>query len=174
MEDETMVEDETLEVQEEVEQEETEDVQEEIEEDEVDWKAEAEKAKKLAENQRIRAEKAEKKAKSVKTENTSSLSTSDILALTKANIDEDDIDDVLEYAAFKKVSVKDALNSSILKATIAEKSEQRRSAEAVNTGSTRRANGQVSDERLIADAQKGNMPESESDIARLVKLRLKK
>lgn len=171
MEDETQVEETTLETPEEVEVE----AAEEETEEEVDWKAKAEKAEELANNYKARAEKAEKKAKSVKAEApTSSLSTVDILALSKANIEPEDIDEVLEWANFKKISVVEALNSSVLKATLAEKSEQRKSAQAVNTGATRRGTSSVSDDRLLADAEKGIMPDSEADIARLARLRFKR
>lgn len=141
--------------------------------DETDWKAEAEKNKQLAENQRIRAEKAEKKTKTIKSETSNSLTTTDILALSRAQIDDSDLDEVLDYAKYKGISVKDALNSTVLKATLAEKSEERKSAQAVNTGATRRGSGVISDDRLMSDAQKGIMPDSDSDIQRLARLRLK-
>lgn len=114
-----------------------------------------------------------KEAKKVapKKENTGELSTLDIIALSKANIEDEDLDDVLDYAKYKKTSVREALKSSILKSTLAEKAEMRKSAQAVNTGSTRKASGQVSDERLLADARKGMLPDSESDIAKLARLR---
>lgn len=174
MEDETQVEDETLEVQEETEVEDTpEEVEETEEESPEELKARLAKAEELANNYKARAEKAEKKAKTPKTESTGSLSTPDILALTKANIDEEDIDEVLDYANYKKISIKEALNSNILKATLSEKKEQRNSAAVVNTGATRRGSSQISDDRLLADARKGIMPESEADIARLTILKFK-
>lgn len=105
---------------------------------------------------------------------TGDLSTLDIIALSKANIDDEDLDEVLEYASYKKIPVREALQSSILKTTLAEKAEMRKSAQAVNTGSTRRASGLVSDERLKADASKGILPDSEEDIARLARMRLQK
>jgi len=115
--------------------------------------------------------KAEKKAPTVQA---NGLSTADIIALSRANIEDEDIDEVLEYAKFKKISVSEALKSSVVKATISERAEERKSAQAVYTGGgTRRAGGTVSDERLMADAQKGIMPESEADLARLTILRMK-
>ena len=151
-----------------------EEVQEEEEAEETveDLKARLAKAEEERENQKKRAEKAEKKAKEApKAEG--ALSTADILAITKANIDDEDLEEVLEYATFKKIGVSEALQSSILKATLAEKAELRKSALAVNTGTGRRAGGNLSDDRLLSDAQKGNMPESEADIARLAVLRFK-
>lgn len=130
------------------------------------------KAEELANNYKVRAEKAEKGKKAAP--QADGLTTSDILAITRAQINEEDLDEVLEYAKFKKTSVSEALKSSILRATLAEKSEERTSAQAVNTGGGRRANnGAISDERLMADAAKGMLPDSDADIARIARLRLK-
>lgn len=126
-----------------------------------------------------KAEKELKEKKEVKPEKkpaaqANGLSTTDIIALSRANIEDDDIDEVLEYAKFKKISVSEALKSSVVKATLSEKSEERKSAQAVYTGGgTRRAGGTVSDDRLLADAQKGIMPDSEADLARLTLIRMK-
>ncbi len=103
------------------------------------------------------------------------LSTFDMLALQKANIEtEDDLDEVVRWADYNKISVAEALKSNILKATLSEKAEERTSAMAVNTGTGRRASGAVSDERLLADANKGIMPDSPDDIAKLARLRINK
>jgi hypothetical protein len=126
-----------------------------------------------------RAKKAEaalkenKPAEKKKEAQTGNLSTLDIIALSKADIADEDIDEVLEYAKYKGISVKEALGASILKATLSEKNEERKSAQAVNTGATRRGSSQVSDDRLMADARKGVMPEKEEDMARLAILRIK-
>jgi 3-oxoacyl-(acyl-carrier-protein) synthase len=163
------------EIEETVEEEQTLDAPEEEETETVDWEAEAKKAKELADNYKVRAEKAEKKAKDApKAQPDSNLSTADILALSKAQIEAEDLEDVLEWATFKKITVQEALQSSTLKATLAEKAELRKSALAVNTGTGRRATTNLSDERLLADAQKGNLPDSDADIARLAKLRFSK
>jgi len=170
MDNEELVNDDTLDIEEVVE--EVEEV-EETEEDPTDWKAEAAKQKTLAENQRIRAEKAEKKAKTTKPESSTSLTTTDILALSRAQIDDSDLDEVLDYAKYKGISVKEALNSIVFKATLFQKAEERNSAQAVNTGATRRGSSIVSDERLLSDARKNIMPEKDSDLERLAILRIK-
>jgi hypothetical protein len=141
--------------------------------EEIDWKAEALKAKEIADNQRIRAEKAEGKIKTEKTQVKSSkspeLSTMDIIALTKANIETEDIEEVMDYAKFKGISIADALKSSVVKATLSERAEQRNVSLATNTGGSKRGVARVSDETLVANAQKGNLPESDADIDRLMK-----
>lgn len=143
------------------------------EEDTVDWKAKAleEEARRKKAEEAI--EKAKKKGKTVPAVQTNGLSTTDIIALTRANIADEDIDEVLDWANHKKISVAEALKSTVIKATLAERAEERTSAQAVHTGGgTRRANSVVSDDRLLADAQKGIMPESDADLARLTKLRI--
>ena len=160
------------ETQEEVELEEVEDSAEEGEDIDFSAKYEEEKARRIKAEEAI--EKAKKKGKTAPAVATNGLSTSDIIALTRANIEDEDIDEVIDYARYKKVSIAEALKSGVVKATLQEKSEERKSAQAVYTGSgTRRAGGSVSDERLMADARKGIMPESETDMARLTTLRLK-
>lgn len=136
-------------------------------EEEVDWKARALKAEQAI----IKA-----KAKPVKSEPKvdSKLTTFDMLALQKANIEtEEDLDEVTRWADYNKITVADALKSTILKTVLSEKAEQRKSAMAVNTGIGRRASGgTISDERLLADARKGILPDGD-DISRLAVLRLK-
>lgn len=136
-----------------------------IEEEAIDWEARAKKAEQAI----IKA-----KAKPVKPTTDTKLSTFDMLALQKANIEtEEDLDEVTRWADYNKISVAEALKSTILKTVLAEKSEQRMSAQAVNTGAGRRAGGgAISDERLMADARKGVLP-SGDDIGRLAILRMK-
>lgn len=146
-----------------------EDIEEEAEPEEeaIDWKARAMKAE-----QAIIKAKA-KPARPV-SKSDSKLSTFDMLALQKANIEtEEDLDEVTRWADYNKITVADALKSTILKTVLSEKAEQRKSAMAVNIGSGRRAGGgSISDERLLADARKGILPDGD-DIQRLAVLRLK-
>jgi len=135
------------------------------------------KAEELANNYKIRAEKAEKKAKEPEAKSQSrqkepELSTMDIIALSKANIEHEDMSDVIEYAKFKGISVTEALKSPVVKATIQEKVEMRTTAQAANTGGARRQTGKVSDEALLAAASRGDLPENEADMDRLVRLRM--
>lgn len=147
---------------------------EESEAEEIDYKAEFEKTKAELEKAQRAIEKNKQKAKT-STGTNEGLSTADILALSKADVDTEDLDEVLDYAKYKKISISDALKSSVLKATLQERAEERKSAEAVTTKGTRRAaSSQVSDDRLLADAQNGIFPEKEEDIQRLAKLRILK
>jgi len=140
-------------------------------------KARLVKAEELAKNYKIRAEKAETKAKELPVKQPSrqkdaDLSTMDIIALSKANIEQEDMADVLEYAKFKGISISEALKSPVVKATIQEKSEMRTTAVAANTGGARRSSGKVSDETLLSRASSGNLPESDEELDRLVRLKM--
>ena len=150
--------------------------QEEEEEDETDWKAEALKNKELADNQKIRAEKAEAKSKEKKAEakQESDITVKDAMILMKHGVETEDIDDVVEYAKFKKMSISEALGSSTVKGIIAEKKEQRASASATNTGTAKRGASKTTDDSLLANARKGVMPESDEDLNRLYRLRMGK
>jgi hypothetical protein len=103
----------------------------------------------------------------------SELSTTDLYALMKHNVEQEDINDVVDYAKLKGIPVADALKSNVVKTILAEKSEERKVAQATHTGTAKRSSGKVSDEDLLANAKKGILPEDDSDITRLAKLKLK-
>jgi hypothetical protein len=142
---------------------------------------EAEKAKELAENYKIRAEKAEKASKkgnsegekTPKNERNEEMSSRDIIALTKANIADEDIDVVLDYAKFKKISVAESLKSSVVKATLAENEEHRKTAAATNTGTGRRGVQQKSEGSLLSEFKSGKVPETDDEMERLALARMK-
>ena len=146
-------------------------VEEEVEEaEEIDWEARAKKAEAAI----IKA-KSKPKTETKAPTTDGKLSTFDLLALQKANIEtEEDLDEVVRWADYNKISVSEALKSNILKATLSERAEERKSAMAVNTGPGRRSGGAVSEERLMADAKKGIMPDNPEDIARLARMRVGK
>jgi hypothetical protein len=146
------------------------------EEDTTDWKAIALKNEELANNQKIRAEKAEGKLKQVKPEaqvskSKNDLGSKDLYALMEAKVPQDDIDEVIDYAKFKGVSIQEALKTSFVKATLSEKAEQRRIADSTNTGNTRRNSGKVSIDTIMSKASAGEMPESDDDMMALIRAR---
>jgi len=149
---------------------------EEVEESVEEVKARLAKAEELANNYKIRAEKAEKAAKKPKETETvaenKDLSFKDGLAIMKANVPEEDIDEVVNYAKFKGISVTQALKDDVMKATLSLKSEQRNVAEATNTSSARRGSAKVSKQALIDNAKKGILPESDEDISRLLEAQM--
>ncbi len=139
-------------------------------------KAQRDKATELANNYKIRAEKAERLAKEGKGEKQAptagDMSQNDMFAILKADVHEDDVERVQRFAKSEGLSVKDALKSDELKAILALKAEQRKSASASNVGATKRGTGKVTAESLLEKAQKGEMPESDEDMKRLVLARL--
>ena len=135
------------------------------------------KEKEYARNQKIRAEKAETELKALKqtlkeTEvpKTSEVSLKDQMAIIEAKVPSEDLDEVIEFSAFKKISIAEALKTTALKAILSEKEEQRQTALAANTGQTKRAVSKVSNERLLDELASGDLPEE--DIEKAAKARL--
>lgn len=107
-----------------------------------------------------------------KTEPQTELSYKDNIALINAKVHEDDIDEVIEYAKFKGISVSEALKSSVIKTSLAERSEQRNTAEVTNTSKTRGTSSRTSAEALISKAEKtGELPDSAEDLDRMLEKR---
>ena len=114
----------------------------------------SEKAEETAKNQKTRAENAEadlKKIKPPEKKEDGQLSTKDFYALTKANVPEEDIDDVSEYAKFKGITISEALNSSVVKATLADKAESLRVAQATTVRSTRSQGIAIDGDTIISN-----------------------
>jgi len=142
----------------------TEDVQDEDQEEQIDWKARALKSEAiLARNRDKNREKPQ--AQKAQPKDDGNLNSKDLFALMKANVSEDDIDDVVDYAKFKNISVSEALKSSAVKAIIAEKTEFKKTAEVSNTSNARRGSSKVSDDVLLSNLSKGNIPEKGSEEA---------
>ena len=135
------------------------------------------KAEELANNYKIRAEKAEGKLKEEKKEviapkKDDSLSQSDLIAIIKADVAEEDIEEVTVYAKIKNISVADALKTNIIKTVLADKKEERTTAAATNTGNARKGSSRPNPSQLLEQAQKtGELPESEEDLTALVRER---
>ena len=106
------------------------------------------------------------------------LSSKDSARLMQAKIPVDDWDSVIEWVKFKrqsnpKYSVKEGLNDVVLKATLGEKAELRKTAEASATGKAKRGSNKTSGEDLLAKAENDNeLPESDEDMQKLAKARL--
>ncbi len=144
-------------------------------------RAKLEKEKQRADNQKVRAEKAEalakqngkgKPAPQKSNAKADELTAKDLYALMENKVAQEDIDEVVEYAKFKKISVADALKTDIVTRTLADKAEKRATAKATNVGGQRRGSSKVSDSTLLDKASKGEFPENDEDLDRLVKLRI--
>lgn len=126
----------------------------------------------LADDYKKRAEIAERENKKLKTsvhsQNESELTPKDVFALMNAKVAEEDIEQVAEYAKFKKISVAEALKSTVVKTMLEESQEQRATAQATQTKGSPRGTSKVSGEDILSKAEKtGELPESEEDIQKL-------
>lgn len=90
------------------------------------------------------------------------LSQKDVLVLAKADLHEDDLEEVIEFAKFKKMTIAEALKNSTLKSILSEKAEFRKSAEAANSGASRRTTTKLTPQQIVSEASKGNVPEKGS------------
>jgi hypothetical protein len=107
-------------------------------------------------------------------EQRSDTSVLDAMALLKANIQEEDFEDVNKFAKGMGLTIAQALKNVGLKAILAEKEETRTTANVSNVNNVKRGVQKVSGETLLARAKKGDMPESDDDIRALVKASMKK
>lgn len=164
MENEEIVAEETLETPEET-------TEETVQETEVETQDEKDlKIAELEEKNRKLFERA-KKAEGKKAEKPD-LSTSDIYALMNAKVPEEDISEVSDYAKLKSISIAEALKSSVVRTILAERIEERATADATSTGAQRRAPVKVSDDVVLNSASKGQLPEDDAGIERLTEARM--
>ena len=101
------------------------------------------------------------------------VSLKDQYALLQAQVSADDIDEVIEYAKFKGITVTEALGSTVVKATLKEKAEQRKSAEVTNTSGSRRTTAKLTDDALLRNFEAGvGVDDSDDYINRLTEARI--
>lgn len=133
--------------------------------------ADLKKAKELADNYKVRAEKAEKQLKipAKKDDKQGDMSLKDIRSLS--DVHDDDVDDILDYAKYKGLSIAEAKKTPAMIAILKAKEEDRKTALATNTGGGRRGTAQLSDERVLQDFEQGKVSENDDDIARLAEAR---
>ena len=126
--------------------------------------AELKKAKEYAQNQKIRAEKAEQELKALKKtpkeekETPTEFSPKDYLALSQAGVPADDLDEVMDFAKYKGISIHEALKSTYIKTTLKEKAEERKSAEATSVGASRKPSSKATGEALLEKLEKNELP----------------
>jgi hypothetical protein len=93
-------------------------------------------------------------------------------SLIKADVPEEDFERVSNYAKLNKMSIPEALKDEDLQLILNRQAEKRQTARATITGQRRAGNQQVSDQKLLENASKGNIPDNEDDIERLAKARI--
>lgn len=131
-----------------------------------------EKDKKLAELESKNKQLFErlKKAEKAPTTSNESLSNKDILFLAKVDIHEEDLDDVLDWAKFKKIPVNEAYKQ--MKPTLDVRTEERKTAQASSTRSGARAVEKTTGEDILKRVEKtGDAPQSEDELKALAEAR---
>lgn len=142
-------------------------IEDEVEENVENIKAELAKAKELADNYKVRAEKAERKSKGEKVEKNEeqSLSTKDTLALVSAKVSIDDIDEVQRVAKILGKSISETLRDKTMQSILAERNEERNTAVATQTGKTQRGVSKVTGADLLSKAElTGEVPDTEEGL----------
>lgn len=133
----------------------------------------AKKAQELAENYKIRAEKAEAKNKGEAKVDEQSLSTKDALALVNAKVSNEDYDEVVRVAKVLGKEIPEALKDKTMKTILAERVEERETAEATQIGKTQRGASKTTGESLLDRAEKtGEVPEDEEGMKKLFRARI--
>jgi len=124
------------------------------------------KAQEYARNQKIRAEKAEEKPNkpttTAKKDDDSNLSSVDTIAIIKANIHEDDIEEVIKASKILGKSISETLKDATMRSILNTREEERKTAEAANTNTAKPGTKQVTGDELKQNLSKGQVPEKGS------------
>lgn len=137
------------------------------------------KAEEIANNQKIRAEKAERELKELRSKNipesnneNQSLTAKDTLALIEAKVSSEDFDEVTRVAKILGKPVSEALKDTTLQTILATRGEERRTANATMTRGGTRGASKVDGEDLLRRAETtGEVPDSEADMQKLFQAR---
>lgn len=134
------------------------------------------KSEELANNQKIRAEKAEAKSKGKpkqekpKETQKENYSLQDIRALS--DVPDEDVEEVVNFAKFKGIDISEAKKNTVVQTILKNRIEERKTAEATNTGGSKRASTKVSGSDMLDEASKtGNLPEKDEDIEAMARSR---
>lgn len=119
------------------------------------WKKKAEEFQGRLKRAETKLDKSKEKPAEKVEETSNVLSSLDLLALAKADVEDEDLPDIEEYAKLKKISVREALKSTFVKNLLADKKEFKQSKEIANTGTKRSTTANVTDEQFLAKARSG-------------------
>jgi len=107
-----------------------------------------------------------------KKEEHTSFSLGDVYALNNAKVAEEDVPEVAEYAKFKNITIAEALKTGVIKTLLAEKVEQRKTAETTNVRNTGRGSTKATGEELLERAQAGGEITSDEDFKKIAIARM--
>ena len=91
------------------------------------------------------------------------LSSKDLLSVMRANVHDDDLDEVIEFAKFKGISVSEAMNNDVVKTILSNNTEFRKTANTANTANARKGAQKVSSDTLTANLSKGQVPDTNEE-----------
>ncbi len=105
--------------------------------------------------------------------NEDNLSTDDAYTLIQANVPKEDVSIVKEYAKLNNKTIEEALSASLIIGMLAERKEERTTANATSTSGVRRSNTKPNQSELLRTAnEKGELPEDDQAMGDLVEARL--
>lgn len=133
---------------------------------------EAKKNAEVADNYKVRAEKAEKAApkekKEDKKEDKDDLTLDDMYTLLQANVPGEDLEEVNRMAKVLNKPIAEAINDDLVQGALQKRAEERTTAAATDTGGGTGGVHTVTGDQVLAEANKGNMPEPGSKEAELL------
>lgn len=142
-----------------------------VEEKQVEQVDDVEALKKENETLKAQKEHWRKKASEAKPEkpvekNENELSQADMLAVLRAGVDDEYLPTIQKYAKLEGVTVSKALKTEFITSYLDSKKEEKKSAQASNTGKARASTSRVSDDTLLEKARTGK-DLSEDEMERL-------
>ena len=93
----------------------------------------------------------------VDVEGTGDVTKTELYSLVKANVPDEDVNEVTLYARSHRMTVTEALKTPEVKAILRVKEDYRKTAEAANTKNSRYGASKPTDEQILADAAAGSL-----------------
>ncbi len=109
-----------------------------------------------------------KKAKVSKDKTVAELSSKDLYAMIDSKVPQEDVDEVVRASKALGISIPEALKSNIVKSILSDSADKRKTADVTNTENVRMGQTKTTDDELLANAKKGELPENDADIERLI------
>jgi len=101
-----------------------------------------------------------------------SLPLKDQLALSQAGVSPEDVDELIEFAKFKRISLTEALKTPTMRTILAEKAEERRTASATQTKGARGVQKPTGEEILQHAERTGEVPDTDEGMKELFLARI--
>lgn len=96
----------------------------------------------------------------------------DAVLLAKSNVEAEDIDEIIAFADYRKISVGDALKNDTMQAILKDRVEKRKTAEATQINPPGRSQPRETAETVVELASRGQLPETDEGVERLAAARV--